>query len=271
MNGLRSVTLWTRNLEETETFYKDVLGLNTLLNDETNMLHVGDAHLAPGTRIIFKKYQGEESELDTHFHSICLRVPTDYALYEYKQQFDKYEVKYESVQQLNGKHLFKFYDNNGHAFQIISDEGNSGVPLGTAYDNGPISPIHQIQGIGPVMIKSPETKATGTLLKNIFKLQMFAEYKTMDDESALVFKIGAGGNGGELHLIDYPKAIESLNPPIERVAISIDDLNLLEEIVNQVKELEIEHHIIQHEAGLISLFIRDITGIIITITLDTVN
>ncbi|UXV25478.1 VOC family protein [Mammaliicoccus sciuri] len=100
---------------------------------------------------------------------------------------------------------------------------------------------------------------------------MFAEYKTIDDESAIVFKVGAGGNGGELHLIDYPDAIESLNPPIERVAISIDDIDHFEKIVNHVKEIEMEHHIIQHEAGLISLYVRDLTGIIITITYDTVN
>lgn len=271
MNGLRSVTLWTTNIEETESFYKDVLGLNTLLNKDTNILHVGDADLAPGTRLIFKQYQGENQSLDTHFYGIALRVPTDFALYEYKQQFDKYEVPYESVQQLNGKHMFKFYDNNGHAFHVISDELNSGVPLGTAYDNGPISPIHQIQGIGPVMIKSPETKATGSLLKNIFELQLLAEYKTIEDEDTLVFQIGAGGNGGEIHLVDHPEPILSLNPPIERVAFSIDDLEHFENIVNHVKEIEMEHHIIQHEAGLISLFIRDITGIIITITYDTVN
>ncbi|GGH97455.1 VOC family protein [Mammaliicoccus vitulinus] len=271
MNGLRSVTLWTYDLKETESFYKNILGLNTLMNHDTNILHIGDANIAPGTRLIFKQYQGDQEKIDSHFHGIALRVPTDLALYEYKQQFDKYEVAYESVQQLNGKNLFKFHDNNGHAFHIISDELNAGVPLGTAYDDGPISPIHQIQGIGPVMIKSPETQATGSLLKNIFELQLFAEYKTIDDESALVFKVGAGGNGGELHLIDYPKAIESLNPPIERVAISIDDIEHFENIVNHVKEIEMEHHIIQHEAGLISLFIRDLTGIIITITFDTVN
>ncbi|GGI42162.1 hypothetical protein [Mammaliicoccus stepanovicii] len=271
MIGLRSVTLWTHDLQETELFFKDILGLNTLLNKDTNILHIGDAHLAPGTRVIFKKYLGESTNLESHFYGVALRVPTDLALYEYKEQFDKHNVKYESVHQLNGKHLFKFYDNNGHAFFLISDELNVGIPLGTANDAGPISPIHQVQGIGPVMIKSPETPVTGGLLKNIFNLQMLAEYKTIEDEAALVFKIGSGGNGGELHLIDSPQAIESLDTPIERVAISIDQVDHFEAIVNQLKELELEHQIIQHEEGLISLYVRDITGIIITITLDTTN
>ena len=35
--------------------------------------------------------------------------------------------------------MFRFYDNNGHSFYLISDEKNAGVPLGTAYDDGPIS------------------------------------------------------------------------------------------------------------------------------------
>ena len=108
MNGLRSVTLWTFDIKETESFYKDILGLNTLMNHEKNILHIGDANLAPGTRLIFKQYSGDSEQLDTHFHGIALRVPTDYALYEYKQQFDNHQIKYESVQQLNGKHLFKF-------------------------------------------------------------------------------------------------------------------------------------------------------------------
>lgn len=271
MNGLRSVTLWTHNLLETESFYKNILGLNTLLNKETNILHIGDAHLAPGTRIIYKQYKGEDQEPDTHFYGVALRVPTDFALYEYKQQFDDHKVEYESVQQLNGKHMFRFYDNNGHSFYLISDEKNAGVPLGTAYDDGPISPLHQIQGIGPIMVKSPETQITGSLLKSIFELQLYAEYKTIDDESAIVFKIGPGGNGGELHLIDYPHPLKSSHPPVDRVAITIDNVEHFDKIVEHVKDIDMQHQIIQHEEGMISLFIRDIIGMIYTITLDTVN
>lgn len=271
MNGLRSVTLWTKNLEETESFFNNILCLNTLLNKEKNILHVGDANLAPGTRIIYKLLSEEVDYNESHFYGIGLRVPTDLGLTEYQQQFDKYEVHYEETQQLNGRNFFKFYDNNGHAFFIISDENNHGVPLGTAYDHGPISPIHKVQGIGPIMLKSPETNATGSLLKNILDLQLYAEYKTVNSEPAIVFNIGAGGNGGELHLVHHNSAIKSLNPPIERVAITIDDTNKFETIIDKIKEINLQHQMIQHEEQITSIFIRDIAGIIITLTLDTLN
>ena len=100
------------------------------------------------------------------------------------------------------------------------------------------------------MVKSPETQITGSLLKSIFELQLYAEYKTIDDESAIVFKIGPGGNGGELHLIDYPHPLKSSHPPVDRVAITIDNVEHFDKIVEHVKDIDMQHQIIQHEEGI---------------------
>ena len=65
MNGLRSVTTGTDNLEKTKTLFKDILGLNVA--DKGNALRFGDAKLNSGTRIHFveiPKYQNDDNHIE---------------------------------------------------------------------------------------------------------------------------------------------------------------------------------------------------------------
>ena len=64
-----------------------------------------------------------------------------------------------------------------------------------------VNPLHQVQGLGPVILKVNHVDITGQILTNIFGLEVFAEYQPFDnaDYHVQVFKIGTGGLGGEIH------------------------------------------------------------------------
>ena len=58
-----------------------------------------------------------------------------------------------------------------------------------------VNPLHQIQGLGPVIVKVNELVLTQSILTKVFSLEHFAEYLPYDDapQKIQVFKIGDGG------------------------------------------------------------------------------
>ena len=60
-----------------------------------------------------------------------------------------------------------------------------------------VNPLHQIQGLGPVILKVNELSITTSILTRVFGLDLFAEYLPSEDanENIQVFKIGEGGLG----------------------------------------------------------------------------
>lgn len=54
-----------------------------------------------------------------------------------------------------------------------------------------VNPLHQVQGLGPVILKVNHVDITGQILTNIFGLEVFAEYQPFDnaDYHVQVFKI----------------------------------------------------------------------------------
>ena len=61
--------------------------------------------------------------------------------------------------------------------------------------------LHQIQGLGPIIIKVNELPVTASILKNVFNLTHYEYESTEFPEQVIqVFQIGEGGLGGELHL-----------------------------------------------------------------------
>ncbi len=44
-----------------------------------------------------------------------------------------------------------------------------------------VNPLHQVQGLGPVILKVNHVDITGQILTNIFGLEVFAEYQPFDN------------------------------------------------------------------------------------------
>lgn len=235
MSGLRSVTLGTSDLSKTNKLFKNILGLNVASKNQA--LRFGDADLSPGTRIHFVEVPNSEYE-NQHIASVGLRTPTDSGLDEYQTVFKDNQIQASEITELNGNKHFNFEDNNHQIFDIYSNEHNTGVGLGTPTFDSTVNPLHQIQGLGPIIIKVNELPVTASILKNVFNLTHYAEYESTEfpDQVIQVFQIGEGGLGGELHLYQPNEPIELKEEGIvEQIEFSA---NSVEAFNNAQKELD---------------------------------
>ncbi|MGO2109722.1 MAG: VOC family protein, partial [Staphylococcus equorum] len=173
MNGLRSVTTGTNDLEKTKTLFKDILGLN--VTNKGQALRFGDAELNSGTRIHFVEIPNYINN-NNHIDNIGLRVPSDEGLDEYKLVLDNHHINHGGITDLNGHQYFDFKDQNDQTFNIYSNEHNTGTPLGMPSFESTVNPLHQIQGLGPVLLKVNELILTQSILTKVFGLIHFAEY-----------------------------------------------------------------------------------------------
>ncbi|MBF2751154.1 MULTISPECIES: lactoylglutathione lyase [Staphylococcus] len=267
MNGLRSVTTGTDNLEKTKTLFKDILGLNVA--DKGNALRFGDAELTSGTRIHFveiPKYQND----DNHIENIGLRIPSDEGLDEYKTILDQHHIEHSEVTDLNGHKYFEFQDQNNQSFNIYSNEHNIGAPLGMPTFDSTVNPLHQIQGLGPVLLKVNELLLTQSILDKVFGLTHFAEYAPHPDADykVQVFRIGEGGLGGELHL--YASSEEIKMPEhgiVEQIEFATESKAQFQNALQQLESIGIPYQSLDQD-GEKSLRISEKSGITFILTLE---
>ena len=110
MSGLRSVTLGTNDLSKTKELFNHIIGLQHSTKNE-HAIRFGDANLSPGTRVHFVEVP-EEDYKNLHIDSVGLRTPSDSGLVEYQNIFDKFNISYSSITELNGLKHFTFEDHN---------------------------------------------------------------------------------------------------------------------------------------------------------------
>lgn len=269
MAGLRSVTIGTRNLEQSIFLFHDILGLNYERQGSKNAVRFGDAFLSPGTRIHFIEVPNYSTE-NNHVLSVGLRTPSDLGLEEYQSILDQNEIKYGDVTEMNNNKHFEFKDGNGQFFDIYSNENNSGVPLGMPTDEGTVNPLHQIQGLGPVIVQVNEMLLTSSILSKVFGLDHFAEYTptTDDDFKVQVFRIGEGGLGGELHIF---QATEPINLPeygsVEQIEFSTQSKQEYRNAVQQLETIGIPYQTLEQQDSE-SVRITENSGLSFILTLE---
>ncbi|MBO3064263.1 MULTISPECIES: VOC family protein [Staphylococcus] len=267
MNGLRSVTTGTDNLEKTKTLFKDVLGLNVA--DKGQALRFGDAELNSGTRIHFVEIPNYTNQ-ENHIENIGLRLPSDEGLDEYQTILDDHQIDHSEITDLNGHKYFEFKDHNHQIFNIYSNEHNTGAPLGMPTFDSTVNPLHQIQGLGPVLLKVNEILLTQSILTKVFGLTHFAEYAPYHDADykVQVFRIGEGGLGGELHL---HATDEDLKMPkhgiVEQIEFATESKAQFQNALQQLESIGIPYQSLDQE-GEKSLRISEKSGITFILTLE---
>ncbi|MCU5745532.1 VOC family protein [Staphylococcus sp. SQ8-PEA] len=267
MQGLRSVTLGTKDMEATIDFFHNQLGLNE--TEKNGARRFGDAHLSPGTRLHFVEVPNYDEE-DHHIYSLGLRVPTDEALLEYQEILDDNGMQYSEMSMLNTHKCFHFYTKEGLRIDIYSDELNSGTPLGTPSTESTVNPLHQIQGLGPVILRVNDLLLTRSVLSKVFGIEAFAEYTLAEDEeiNVLVFQIGDGGLGGEMHLYKSPNDLELPEAGvIEQIEFSTHDRQQYQRAIDELDDVGIPYQTLNQDTTQ-SLRINEASGIAFILTLE---
>ncbi|RXK19221.1 VOC family protein [Macrococcus sp. DPC7161] len=268
--GLHQITAITKDKTACIHFYRDILGMKFLteIKDEQGIPQIifGDDIGQSGSIVSFKVYNVPKKTPGTNeIFAYCLRVPTDRSLYEFKLRFDEFSVQYDNVIKINGHHALPFYDHENRLVYLISDENNSGIPLKMPVSDSPIEGIHQILGIGPVLLNIEHTLITGSLLTQVLGLSHIQEYEhASSNEPVIVYSIQNGGNGAEVHVLQQNK--QSAKPgsdSIHHITFSILNLAELEKIQKQLSEVQIQHSGIVDRGYARTLHFKDISGIIL--------
>lgn len=267
MNGLRSVTIGTSDLNKSQALLTDVLGMT--VGQKKHALRFGDADLASGTRVHVVEIPNYNIA-NNQINSIGLRVPTDEALLEYQAILKEVGIDYSAITTLNDHQYFHFKDHDGQQFAIYSNEHNSVTPLGMPSFDSSVNPLHQIQGLAPVIIKVNEPLLTQSILSKVFNLTHYAEYVASDNDDfkVQVFKIGDGGLGGELHL--YPAA-EEINMPahgiVEQIEFATESTEEYQHALQQLEVIGIPYQTLD-QGDAQSLRISENSGITFILTLE---
>lgn len=267
MSGLRSVTVGTSNIENTRSLFKDIIGLNVA--NKNNALRFGDTNLSPGTRIHFVEVPNPSYE-NQHILSVGLRTPSDDGLKEYQDILDQHHIEYHSNSELNGHKHFGFKDHNAQIFDIYSNEHNSGVNLGIPHFESSVNPLHQVQGLGPVIIRVNELPITISIFKNVFGLRHLAEYESLEfpDQMFQVFSIGEGGLGGEIHLCQSESPIQKSEfGVIEQVEFSTNSKQAFSNAQSELDDIGIPYQTLD-QGDVKSLRITENSGISFILTLE---
>lgn len=232
LKGIHHVTAMTDDAERNYHFFTDILGMRlvkkTVNQDDIYTYHtffaddVGHA----GTDMTFFDFpNAPKGRAGTNSISRpSFRVPNDVALEYYKERFDSFDVKHDDIDELFGKKVLRFEEEDGQKYQLISDEHNTGVAPGTPWQNGPVPTDKAIYGLGPIEITVSYYEEFKQTLMELYNMQIAEE---ADDVTLL--EVGDGGNGGQV-ILRKDTGVESRQGygEVHHVSFRVDDLEALE-------------------------------------------
>ncbi|MBI5975456.1 VOC family protein [Staphylococcus canis] len=268
MTGIRSVTLGTENIDKTIELFHNMIGMR--YHQKAHSVQLGDGHLQAGTRLQFVEIPKALSPDQSHFKSIGLRTPTNEGLKEYINILNNHQIHHSDELKINHHLYFYFHDFNGQRFDLYSNEMNSGVPLGVPDDNDIVNPLHQVQGLGPIVLCTNEVMVTLTLLTKIFNFRPFAKYQNHKGIETTVLQRGEGGLGAEIHLYQPEQPIQLPEYGIiEQLEFTAQHQEEFYHAMSQLKQHDIPYHTLKStENHTESIRVNDISGISFILTLD---
>lgn len=144
--GIHHVTAMTNNAQRNYHFVTEILGMRlvkkTVNQDDIHTYHTffADDMGSAGTDMTFFDFPDNPKGIrgTNGITRIGLRVPNDAALDYYLDRFKQFGIKNDGIINLFGHKALPFEEEDGQRYQLVSDQHNSGVPAGQAWENGPV-------------------------------------------------------------------------------------------------------------------------------------
>jgi glyoxalase family protein len=205
LRGLHHLTAVTGNPSINVGFYTEVLGLRlvkkTVNQDDVGAYHLfyGDEIGHPGTEMTFFDwpFAGRTVRGTGTITTTALRVPGRAALEEWAKRLTDFGVTHQGISQHSGRGSISFADPEGQRLELVED---GGTPGGTPWAGSTVPPEMGIKGLHAVHIPVTSPEPTALLLTEILGFRKTAEYRLPDGSDTLVFEVGPGGPGAEIHL-----------------------------------------------------------------------
>ncbi|PGZ08318.1 ring-cleaving dioxygenase [Bacillus cereus] len=271
IKGHHHISMVTKNANENNHFYKNVLGLRrvkmTVNQDDPSMYHLfyGDKTGSPGTELSFfeiplvgKTYRGTNA-----ITRIGLLVPSEDSLHYWKARFEKFGVKHSEITTYANRTALKFEDAEGLRLVLLVSNGEK-VEHWETWEKSEVPAEHQIQGMGSVeMTVRRLDKMASTLT------EMFGYTEVSRSEEEAIFQSIKGEAFGEI-------VVKYLDVPTEKPGRgSIHHLAI--RVKNDAELAYWEEQVIQRgfqSSGIIdrfyfkSLYFRESNGILFEIATD---
>lgn len=201
--GIHHVTAMTNDAERNYKFITEILGMRlvkkTVNQDDIHTYHTffADDLGSPGTDLTFFDFPNNPRGTNgtNSISRIGLRVPSDAALEYYLNRFNQFGVKHSGIQELFGKNVLPFEEEDGQSYQLFSDENDHGVAAGEAWKNGPVPVEFAIHGLGPIEITVSYFDDFKNLMEVIYDMKA-----VITEDNVVVMEQGLGGNGGQMIL-----------------------------------------------------------------------
>jgi glyoxalase family protein len=243
LKGIHHVTAMTNNAMRNYEFMTDILGMRlvkkTVNQDDIQTYHTffADDVGSPGTDMTFFDFPNNPrgSRGTNTITRTGLRVPNDAALEYYQARFDEFGVKHEGIQDLFGKKVLPFEEEDGQRYQLFSDENNEGVAPGTPWKNGPVPEDKAIYGLGPIEITVSYYDDFKKVLVDIYGMEV-----TLEKDDVTLLDVGEGGNGGQV-ILRKDQGVEGRQGygEVHHVSFRVEDHEAIEEWENKYRTMGI--------------------------------
>lgn len=271
IKGHHHISMVTKNANENNHFYKNVLGLRrvkmTVNQDDPSMYHLfyGDKTGSPGTELSFfeiplvgRTYRGTNA-----ITRIGLLVPSEESLHYWKERFETFDVKHGEITTYANRPALQFEDAEGLRLVLLVSNGEK-VEHWETWEKSEVPAEHQIQGMGSVeMTVRRLDKMASTLT------EMFGYTEVSRSEEEAIFQSIKGEAFGEI-------VVKYLDGPTEKPGRgSIHHLAI--RVKNDAELAYWEEQVIQRgfqSSGIIdrfyfkSLYFRESNGILFEIATD---
>jgi glyoxalase family protein len=216
LGGIHHLTAVTADVSANHDFCTRVLGMRlvkkSVNQDDVSAYHLfyADAEGTPGTDLTFfdwpvpRERRGSNSIVRTG-----LRVASAASLQWWRSRFAELKIPHRDIAARAGRATLDFEDFEGQRLALtVDDSGAASRP----WAKSPVSPEHQIRGLGPITLSVPELGPTEAVLTQVLAMRKgpSVEVRRKDEngretrsgaDQVQIYEMGPGGAAAELHVV----------------------------------------------------------------------
>lgn len=210
LQGLHHLTAVSARIRDNHHFYTRTLGMRlvkrSVNQDDVSAYHLfyADARGTPGTDLTFFDWPvPPERRGSRSITRTSLRVAGQETLEFWHRHLAAHGIRVEEIIERDGRLTLDFEDEEGQRLALVDDGGEGEAH---PWQGSPIDPLHQVRGLGPVMLSVPALGPTDAMLRGVLQMRPVREYPHPDASrhTVHVYEMGPGGAGAEVHVAVQP-------------------------------------------------------------------